>query len=185
MDDSVVGGRLDPDNFGRTDLRDSERNDGLPVGWAMDENNRSIAEWPISLLKWIAAGRDPHFRHAYEIGVAGLAAGERSFLSGRQIADQKWKQGALDLRAHRRCFPFQAVAVGTWRVRSGGVQRRGYPSLEIGAIGEAGNAHSRRLIRGAGTTWAELRDLKALAPEDSSQPERMAAAIARCQAQLK
>ena len=33
-------------------------------------------------------------------------------------------------------------------------------------------------------TWSALRELNALAPEDSNQPERMAAAIARCQGRI-
>jgi tetratricopeptide (TPR) repeat protein len=34
-------------------------------------------------------------------------------------------------------------------------------------------------------TWAALRELKALAPEDAGQPERMAAAMARCEAMVR
>ena len=39
--------------------------------------------------------------------------------------------------------------------------------------------------RSAGQTWSGLRDLKALAPEDANQPERVAAALARCQRQVR
>ena len=34
-------------------------------------------------------------------------------------------------------------------------------------------------------TWSELRDLKALAPEDANQPEHVAAALARCEKQVR
>jgi len=39
--------------------------------------------------------------------------------------------------------------------------------------------------RSAGRTWSALRDLKALAPEDANQPEHVAAALARCQRQVR
>jgi hypothetical protein len=39
--------------------------------------------------------------------------------------------------------------------------------------------------RSARQTWSELRDLKALAPEDANQPERIAAVIAHCEQQLR
>jgi hypothetical protein len=34
-------------------------------------------------------------------------------------------------------------------------------------------------------TWSELREVKALAPEDVNQPERMAKAMARCRTALE
>jgi tetratricopeptide (TPR) repeat protein/predicted Ser/Thr protein kinase len=39
--------------------------------------------------------------------------------------------------------------------------------------------------RSARQTWSELRDLKALAPEDANQPGRIAAVIAHCEQQLR
>ena len=39
--------------------------------------------------------------------------------------------------------------------------------------------------RSAGRTWSALRDLNALAPEDANQPEHVAAALARCQQQIR
>ena len=39
--------------------------------------------------------------------------------------------------------------------------------------------------RSARQTWSELRDLKALAPEDANQPERIAAALAYCEQKLR
>ena len=39
--------------------------------------------------------------------------------------------------------------------------------------------------RSAGRTWSDLRDLNALAPEDANQPEHAAAAMARCQQQIR
>jgi predicted Ser/Thr protein kinase len=39
--------------------------------------------------------------------------------------------------------------------------------------------------RSARQTWSELRDLKALAPEDANQPEHVAAALARCEKQVR
>jgi eukaryotic-like serine/threonine-protein kinase len=39
--------------------------------------------------------------------------------------------------------------------------------------------------RNARRTWSELRDLKALAPEDAKRPEQAAAALAHCQKQIR
>jgi hypothetical protein len=104
--------------------------------------------------------------------------------------------GGLELRMdrpHSALAHYQQARKAAGEIVAGGV---GQISARIDlARGQAGAADaSERLrdwqeardgYRGAGKTWSDLRDLKALAPQDSNQPERMAAAIAHCQSQLK
>jgi hypothetical protein len=117
-----------------------------------------------------------------------MARSQDSNLAGIRIrADLA--AGEIELRMDR-----SIAALGHYRqaARAAAAQPGGKTDLARSQAGAAdANERLRRWpaavdgYRNAQRTWSELRNLNALSPEDSNEPERMVIALARCQRQIR